>query len=76
MRTITVRDVPDPVYMRLKRLALASRRSLQQQILVILEGVPAEPADDLLRRASAIRRRLQGRTLGDVVLDLRSERER
>lgn len=76
MRTITVRDVPDPVYTRLKRLAAASRRSLQQQILVILEGVPAEPADDLLRRASAIRRRLKGRKLGDVVLDLRSERER
>ncbi len=76
MRTITVRGVPDPLYLRLKRLAAVSRRSLQQQILVILERAPTDPADDMLRRAAAIRRRLKDRNLGDIVLDLRNERER
>lgn len=37
MRTLTVRNVPDDVYEALATLAKRNRRSLQQQILLLLE---------------------------------------
>lgn len=37
MATIVVRDVPDELHERLKRLAAASHRSLNGQVLVALE---------------------------------------
>jgi hypothetical protein len=57
-------------------LAARNRRSLQQQLLVILEQGLVFDRPSSLVRAAAIRERLGGRKLGDVVSDIRAERER
>ena len=41
MPTITVRDVPDHVHRRLKRRAETNRRSLNQEVLRVLEEAVA-----------------------------------
>ena len=76
MKTITVRNVSDDLYLDLRRLADRNRRSLQQQALVLLErgrlfqnGFPA-------KRAAEIREKLAGRKLGDTLRELRDERDR
>jgi plasmid stability protein len=75
MKAITVRNVPDALYGRLVRLAEKSRRSLQQQVLVLLESAP-NPDAAPLERARAIREALAGRKLGDTVREVRAERQR
>ena len=48
MATLTIKNMPDPVYKRLKRQALEHRRSLNQEVIVRLEqsiaGAPIDPA--------------------------------
>jgi hypothetical protein len=75
MKAITVRNVPDALYGRLVRLAEKNRRSLQQQIIVLLDSAP-NPDLALLDRARAIRETLAGRNLGDSVNEVRQERAR
>ena len=76
MKTLTIREVPDAVYATLKECAAKNRRSLQQQIVFMLEReadlARGSNADRLLRW----RERLAGRKLGNVVADIRSERDR
>ena len=76
MRALTVRNVPDDVYRRLARFAKTNRRSLQQQILAILEQATLGEPDTALARAAAVRERLAGRALGDTVAEVREARER
>ena len=66
MATITLKNVPEDLLARLRRLAFVERRSLNQQILHLLES--AQGADEDLRRLKAERerqvaawRRLSGR---------------
>lgn len=54
MPTITVRDVPDHIHQLLKQRAEEHRRSLNQEVLRVLEEAVAESADadrQALRRA-------------------------
>ncbi|MFM2152437.1 MAG: Arc-like binding domain [Pseudomonadota bacterium] len=76
MPAITIRDVPEDLLQQLKALAERNRRSLQQQLLVLLEQVRVFDRPSALDRAAAIRERLKGRRLGDLVADVRAERER
>lgn len=76
MKTLTVRKVPDDLYQTLSRLALRNRRSLQQQVLVILERIRVLDQPSPLRRTAAWRTRLEGRVLGDTVAEVRAERRR
>ncbi len=76
VRALTVRNVPDDVYLRLARTAKTNHRSLQQQVLAILESACVREADTALTTAAALRQRLSGRALGDTVADIREERER
>ena len=76
MKTITVRNVPDDLLHELKRLAAQNRRSLQQQVLLLLECARAVRSDSPLDRAAALRSRLKGRALGDSVEDVRAQRDR
>jgi plasmid stability protein len=52
MRAIHIRDVPEPILAALKRRASAHRRSLQKELLVVLEqaaaGAPDDPAAEVL----------------------------
>ncbi len=48
MATLTIKNIPDPVYERLKRQAVEHRRSLNQEVIVRLEqsiaSTPVDPA--------------------------------
>jgi len=76
MKVITIRQVPDDVHRALTRLASRNRRSLQQQVLVLLERACRIPRRSPVRRAAKLRAELAGRELGDTLKELREERER
>jgi len=76
MSAITVRDVPEHVYKALAKLAGRNRRSLQQQVLTLLEQASLLDQDSPLDTAAAIRARLGRKDLGDTVAEIRRERSR
>ncbi|MFW5951384.1 MAG: FitA-like ribbon-helix-helix domain-containing protein [Gemmatimonadota bacterium] len=60
MASITIKNVPDPLYARLKEVAARNRRSLNSEVIVQLEralGASAADAEALLARARAVRER-------------------
>ena len=60
MPTLTVKNIPDELYERLKRSAAEHRRSLNSEILICLErATQSERVDPqgVLARADALRRR-------------------
>jgi hypothetical protein len=76
MKTITVRNIPDDVYDAIAELARRNRRSLQQQVVSLLERARRLHGEPPLVRAAALRERLAGRDLGDTVEEVREERRR
>ena len=76
MKIMTIRNVPDNVHDRMVELARRNRRSLQQQVLVIMERACELGNRSVLDTARGIRGRLAGRELGDTVRDIREDRER
>ena len=72
MATLTIKNIPDPLVKRLKKLAAAHRRSLNFEVISYLEqmthSVPID-ADALLARARAVRRTPKGIRLTDRMLD-------
>ncbi|MSP59891.1 MAG: hypothetical protein EXR72_06040 [Myxococcales bacterium] len=75
-KALTVRDVPEPMYRALAALARRNRRSLQQQVLTLLERAQALPEEPPSETARSMRERLAGRKLGDTVAEVRRERSR
>jgi len=73
MASLTLKNIPDELYARLKRSAAGHKRSINSEVLVCLEKVlqprRVDP-DSLLARARAIRGRL-----GNVYLTDRDLRE-
>jgi plasmid stability protein len=66
MATITVKNIPDAVYERLKAAAAANRRSINSEILVCIErSVAAQPVapEHVVARA----RRLRALTAGSAL---------
>ena len=76
MKTITVRNIPDDVYRAVADLAKRNRRSVQQQVVSLLERARRLHGEPPLARAAALRSRLAGRDLGDTVKEVREERQR
>lgn len=76
MKVLTVRGVPDTVYQTLQRLARENRRSMQEQITLILEQEAALVTGSRLAGALAIRKRLGARAWGSIAADIRKDRER
>lgn len=76
MKVITVRNVPDDLYRIIANLARRNRRSIQQQVLVLLERARVSATQSPVERAAAIRRSLRGRKLGDTVKEIRKDRQR
>ncbi len=76
MAVMTIRNVPDDVHSALKRLARRNRRSLQQQVLRLLDNARQLDRDSPVAEAAAFRARLAGRDLGDTVAEIREERRR
>ena len=84
MANILVRGVPDDVASRLKERAKRNRRSLQQEMLTILERaahermpMTDEEREEAWKRAQAIRERLaaSGRVFSDSTELIRANRD-
>lgn len=72
MANLTVKDLPDSLYEKLKSQAHANRRSIASEVTVLLEralGERATSEEDLLRRAE----RLRGRTPTHLTEEKRRE---
>ena len=76
MKALTIRDVDDQVYQRLQEMARLNRRSLQAQIKLILEREVQLSQGSQVHKMQEWRHRLAGRAWGDMVSDIRHERER
>ncbi|MFZ7127390.1 MAG: FitA-like ribbon-helix-helix domain-containing protein [Desulfobacterales bacterium] len=76
MRSISLRNVPDDVYLALQAMAKANRRSLQEQIKHLLEQEVRIRKGSSLAAARRWRRRLERRTHTDSVTLVREDRER
>ncbi len=76
MKAISIRKVPDNIYAALQAMAKNNRRSLQEQIKLILEQEVKLTNRSFLAGAAEWRKRLQGRNLSDTVKILRKDRER
>jgi plasmid stability protein len=64
MRTITLKNIPEQLYQRLKQRATQHRRSLNSEIITSLERVAGNSRvdpDGLLARARALRGKISGR---------------
>ena len=75
MKTMTVRNVPDSIYKQLTEWACANNRSLQEQVRHLLVQEVKLHKPSALEAAAAARKRLKGRALGNVVVDIREDRE-
>jgi plasmid stability protein len=76
MATLTIKNIPEPLVRRLKRLAAAHRRSLNFEVISCLEAAAqAEPIDvaAMLARVRTLRQAPAGPRVTDVMLaDLKS----
>ena len=76
MKAVSLRNVPDHVYGKLQRMARENRRSLQEQIKLILEQEVELASRSFLAGAAEWRKKLKGRVLSDTVETVRRDRER
>lgn len=76
MRAISVRNVPEDVYAGLQAMAKTNRRSLQEQIKLILEQEVKLNKKSFLADAAEWRKKFQGRKFKDTVKDVRKDRQR
>jgi len=76
MKTLTIRNIPEGLYQSIRRLAERERRSIQQQVLVMLDRGRVMDQESPLDIAKALRGSLAGRDLGDTVAEVRAERDR
>lgn len=76
MRAISVRNVPEDVYAGLQAMAKTNRRSLQEQIKLILEQEVKLNKRSFLADAAEWRKKFKGRKFKDTVKDVRKDRQR
>ena len=76
MKAFTIRNIPDDLYRIIARIAQRNRRSIQQQVLSILDRARVLDSESPVKRAMTIRQNLSGRELGDTVDEVRKERMR
>jgi plasmid stability protein len=76
MRAISLRNVPDQVYAVLQDMARANRRSLQEQVKIILEQEVKLVQGTTTSRAEAWRNKLKDREFNDIPGLVREDRRR
>ena len=76
MKALTIRNVDEQVYQRLQEMARMNHRSLQAQIKLILEREVQLTQGSHIHKIQEWRQRLADRPWGDIVSDIRRERER
>ena len=72
MATITVKNVPDELYDRLKALAKEHRRSINNEVIVLIEnhvGKKRMSTEEMLAMAREVRKHTEGATVTDEELD-------
>ena len=73
---MTIRNIDDTVYARLKARAKVNGRSLEGEVRHILDRAARGDRSALARRAALVRARLGGRYSGDAAADIRADRDR
>ena len=71
MPTLTIKNIPEDLYARLKQSAAQDRRSMNKQIIVCLERalrISSVDVEQVLSRARALRRKTKGFVLTDKLL--------
>ena len=77
MKTMTIRNIPDPVYDALVESAKAEHRSLQEQVRQILTNDVTLRAGSVCEKAAEYRTKLEGRMFNKSVVDeIREDRDR
>jgi plasmid stability protein len=76
MRQLTIRNLEDDVYDRLKARARINQRSLEAEVRLILNQSVSLDRSDIAKRAAAIRMTLTGRYKGDSTAEIRADRDR
>ena len=76
MKAISIRNVPEDVYAGLQAMAKMNRRSLQEQIKLILEQEVTLNKRSFLADAAEWRKKFQERQFKDTVKDVRKDRQR
>lgn len=76
MKALTIRNIPDDLYRIIARIAQRNRRSMQQQVLSILDRTRILDSESPVEKAMEIRQRLAGRELGNTLDEIREERNR
>jgi hypothetical protein len=81
MANLSLRDVPDELYQQIKDIAERDRRSINQQILVLLEQAVRQqkrPKTDVLKRIDSQRAIIAARegTMPDSTEQLAEDRSR
>jgi plasmid stability protein len=76
MKAISIRNVPENVYAGLQEMAKTNRRSLQEQIKLILEQEVTLNKRSFLADAAEWRKKFQRRQFKDSVKDVRKDRQR
>ncbi len=72
MPSITIKNIPKPVYSKLKKQAEAQRRSMNSEIIACLER-SVEPKrvspDEVLRQARMMREKVRGSLSAEEIRD-------
>lgn len=72
MPNITIKNIPEPIYKKLKQQAEAQHRSMNSEIIACLER-SVEPkrvsSDEILRQARLMRRKVKARLSADEIQD-------
>lgn len=76
MAQLTIRNLDDRVYQRLRDQAKLNHRSLEAEVRAVLERAVTPDRAALIREIDAMRESLQGRYTGDSTADIREDRER
>jgi predicted CopG family antitoxin len=76
LKSVSIRNVPDDVYTKLKAMAKANRRSLQEQIKYLLEKEVKLDRGSSMVKAYQWRSRLRDREFVDTVATVREDRDR
>ena len=76
MKSLTIRNIPDDLYKIIVNMAKTNHRSIQQQVLFIIERARMFSYSSPVEKAKDIRQRLQGRELGNTIKEIEEERSR
>ncbi len=78
MANVLIRNIPEEVMDRFKNMARSHKRSLQQELRVVLEKTVDQSSPDIFQKASALRRKLRKKAIRftDSARLLREDRAR